>query len=129
MVSIDFSSQSDLMHYHFGSLGNVLTAAAFLFDISFIVLFKGVCCDLLSSFCDFVFNDYICYEANHNKDYSVVKTFKAGQLAFFVSHNLSWRKIQSIPDPAAIRWMRQLQSGFPLRWAQEQRKEASLTNI
>ncbi len=28
---------------------------------------------------------YICYtnlKANHNKDYSVVKTFKAGQLAF-----------------------------------------------
>jgi Ribonuclease G/E len=30
---------------------------------------------------------YFCltiFEANHNKDYSVVKTFKAGQLAFFV---------------------------------------------
>gem|GEM_PF-3780495 len=24
------------------------------------------------------------FEANHNKDYSVVKTFKAGQLAFFL---------------------------------------------
>ncbi len=23
-------------------------------------------------------------KANHNKDYSVVKTFKAGQLAFFI---------------------------------------------
>jgi hypothetical protein len=31
--------------------------------------------------------EYICrtnLKANHNKDYSVVKTFKAGQLAFFL---------------------------------------------
>ena len=41
---------------------------------------------------------YICttiYKANHNKDYSVVKTFKAGQLAFllntsFVVEYLQW---------------------------------------
>ena len=30
---------------------------------------------------------YLCstnFQANHNKDYSVVKTFRAGQLALFV---------------------------------------------
>ncbi len=51
-----------------------------------------MCCDLLSPFHSIVFLvviwffqklNYFCHEANHNKDYSVVKTFKAGQLAFF----------------------------------------------
>jgi len=28
-------------------------------------------------------------KANHNKDYSVVKTFKAGQLAFFILKTLA----------------------------------------
>lgn len=31
-------------------------------------------------------------EANHNKDYSVVKTFKAGQLAFFMFNYFSTKK-------------------------------------
>lgn len=31
---------------------------------------------------------YICVEANHNKDYSVVKTFKPGRLGFFIYRGL-----------------------------------------
>ena len=30
------------------------------------------------------------FQANHNKDYSVVKTNKAGQLAFFNSLEILW---------------------------------------
>lgn len=29
-------------------------------------------------------------KANHNKDYSVVKTFKAGQLAFFINREFEF---------------------------------------
>jgi len=34
-------------------------------------------------------------KANHNKDYSVVKTFKAGQLAFFHALNFQYFIISS----------------------------------
>jgi hypothetical protein len=30
---------------------------------------------------------FIILKANHNKDYSVVKTFKAAQVAFFMPHH------------------------------------------
>ena len=56
---------------------------------------------------------YYCIEANHNKDYSVVKTFKVAQVAFFCARQYRCLKLMgrcmfkngattSIPDKIGV---------------------------